>query len=179
MFYIPHILFFLCTFAAEFTNSIVQNMMKSMKLFVAIVATVLSFSSCSKDNDNQVIQDNPLKNTEWSFERIQEGNANTTTHWGSLKFVSDTEVVNESGYKITFKKVTPDGHRRKDETHSETNTYKYALDGTKLTMYIPANGEQQPATTLTFRVDLKGGTITHTYNGTEKITDENIVYKRK
>lgn len=154
-------------------------MMKSMKLFVAIVATVLSFSSCSKDNDDQVIQDNPLKNTEWSFERIQEGNANTTTHWGSLKFVSDTEVVNESGYKITFKKVMPDGHHRKDETHSETNTYKYALDGTKLTMYIPANGEQQPATTLTFRVDLKGGTITHTHNGTEKITDENIVYKRK
>ena len=63
MFYITHILFFLCTFAAEFTNSIVQNMMKSMKLFVAIVATVLSFSSCSKDNDDQVIQDNPLKNT--------------------------------------------------------------------------------------------------------------------
>ncbi|MFC2648157.1 MAG: hypothetical protein ACFNZW_09535, partial [Coriobacteriaceae bacterium] len=70
--------------------------------------------------------------------------------WGAKAFVSGMRIPGWTELPAPSAHRCPKCHLRYG-----------ALAGTvftnaKLTMYIPANGEQQPATTLTFRVDLKG-----------------------
>lgn len=152
-------------------------MKNCVKIVACLLITLLAMVACGKDN-NETVNSTGLEGTEWNFERTVEGNSVTTRHWGAMRFISNTSVEYTTGRSERSNTSNGSGSQSSETTSESTQTYSYTFDGSTLAIQIPQPGLGASATTR-FAVDLRAGTITQTYIGTERITDNPVIYHRR
>ncbi len=149
-------------------------MIKVKSLWV-LIALVFSLTACNNNNEDTPSVTNSLVNTTWSYEKTEDGSfTKIKKHWGSLKFVSATNVVVVSGAEF---RAADNGSLHK-EVKKDTTTATYVYNVPELRITMPE--DKKVPLVLEYRVDEKAGTITQVKIGDELVDEvQAIIYRRQ
>ena len=156
-------------------------MIKVKSLWV-LIALVFSLTACNNNDEDTPSVNNSLVNTTWSYEKEEKGSpTKIKKHWGSLKFVSATNVVVVSGAEFrgednTDPKKGNSQEEVKVKKDTTTATYVYNVPVLRITM----PKDKTVPLVLEYKVDEKAGTITQVKIGDELVDEvQAIIYRRQ
>ena len=150
-----------------------------VKSLLALIAVVFSLIACSNHDEDMSQTTNSLVKTVWSFEKTDNRSfIKHERHWGKLEFISTTEVLVTSGYKLRAESENGSGSnnsKRENET-TVTATYTYAAPLLRIT--LPQSNTSPLLIEL--KVDESAGTITQVKLGDEVVDgDQAVGYYKK